>query len=110
MGCCGKITHYLSETNHPLIQIFYFFIGPACYLLYLKFIYLDRYAFVGIVQFVLGNLFALLGFYNYYLSCNVDPGTITQANVSYIIEQFKEHYDDRTFVENHECTTCKLVK
>lgn len=110
MGFCGKIGHYLSETNHPLVQFFYFFIGPVCYLLYLKFIYLDKFVFVGTIPFIIGNLFAFLGFYNYYMSCKVDPGTITHDNVKHVIEHFKGHYDNRTFVENHECTTCKLIK
>ncbi len=110
MGFCGKIGHYLGETNHPLVQIFYIFIGPVCYLLYLKFIYLDKFVLVGTIPFILGNLLAFAGFYNYFMSCKVDPGIITHDNVRHAVKHFKDHYDNRTFVENHECTTCKFVK
>jgi hypothetical protein len=107
---CSRLKNYFTETNHPIVQIFYIFIGPVCYVLFFKFVYLDKFHIVEIIPFILGNLFAFLGFLNYYKAWRTDPGVVHKDNHKELVEKYKPYYDGITFVENVDCKTCKIPK
>lgn len=70
----------MTEVENPLIQYFYFLIGPLAYVFYVIFVYIYHFSIVGVYNFVIGNLLTFIGFYYYYKALKTDPGTITEQN------------------------------
>lgn len=104
------ISHYLLETDNPLIQYFYFLIGPIAYTAFLLNIYIGRFSLIGPLNFFIGNTLTLLGFYNYYKAWKTDAGKITKKTVSIYKKKYENFYDGESFKKNNNCKTCKFEK
>ena len=78
----GKAKHYMMETNHPIVQVFYLLIAPGGFVAYevkgvIKFMP-NRY--VGNFQVVFATLLGLFCFWIYYKACAVSPGRVSKNN------------------------------
>ena len=93
----GRIFNYVFNTENPLIQIFYFMIGPLAYTVYFFTVYLKHINQVGYLVVLIGNLLTWIGFYYYYKAWKYDPGTINNKNYEGLVNKYKEYYDGMSF-------------
>ena len=104
------LSNYLLETENPLIQYFYFAIGPFAYMVYLIDIYLGRFTLIGPLNFFIGNLLTALGFYNYYKAWKTNPGIIKKKNIKQYLKKYEKFHDGEAFKIKNRCKTCKFLK
>jgi hypothetical protein len=82
----GYVKEYLMETNHPLVQWFYYLIAVGGYKL-IKYRFIG-YTYTGIfkhmpnkyisdIQVIIAYVMAGICFWVYYKACSVSPGQIT---------------------------------
>ena len=107
---CKKLFKYCSETNHPWIQIFYIFIGPISYLGFIKCFLINRWSYINIPISIISFICFILGMYNYYKSCKVNPGIINEDNIKYHLNELEDNFDKFTFVKGNICKTCNFEK
>lgn len=111
-NCFGNAKHYLLETNHPIVQIFYLLISPGGYIAFVTkgmLVFMPNRV-VGIGMLVVANLLAYVCFYVYYKVCSVSPGKLSTDNKEYNVKKHKEYYDNIMYTKDKECMTCKLTK
>lgn len=86
LNCLGGIKHYLMETNHPIVMIFYLLISPGgfdlnlfSYSLYLIkgiFKHMPNESVSG-PQVAIASILAFVCFWVYYKACATEPGKVT---------------------------------
>lgn len=104
--CLSWIKNYIFFTNNSLVMIFYIFIGPGCYLIFMKNIYLPYQKYVSDFYIIFGHFYVLLGFWSYYKASTVDPGVIDESNNSLIYDKYSKYIDEVVYFSNHKCRTC----
>lgn len=105
-----RYKHYATETENPLVQVFYLFIGPIAYICYAYFVYYSKFQTIGPFHVILANIISFIAFYNYIKAWKTDPGTITKDNHVKHIEKHYHHFDNYTFIKNQNCSTCNFNK
>jgi hypothetical protein len=110
-GFFKGIKHYLVETNHPLVQIFYLIIAVGGFAAYDYYGLFDAKLGRGFgMHRVLANSLALVSFYTYYRACSTPPGCNSKLGEAANIQMFKGFYDGILYKAKNECKTCGLVK
>ncbi|KAI9208649.1 DHHC palmitoyltransferase-domain-containing protein [Polychytrium aggregatum] len=106
----GYLKYYdaLTNSRHPLVQIFYLLLVTVCAGVFFR----DGYhripnQFLSPIHRITLPLALFFVYGSYYAICNSDPGTLTKRN----IEQAKRMYDyDFVLFTPKECSTCQLDK
>lgn len=104
--------HYLCNTNHPLVQVFYVLIAGGGFCIYWYF-GLSRHfpnSYVSEYHIHTTSIYSVFCFYTYYLACSIGPGRITKDNLKEKLKDFDAYYDDVLFEKSNKCITCNLAK
>lgn len=106
----NSLKNYIFFSNNPIVMIFYMFVGPGSYLLYIYEIMIGYYGHYNPFHLITGNAMALYAFFMFYKTYATNPGVITLSNNKYYLEKYKTYEDGYIFKSNQICSTCKIIK
>lgn len=106
----SRAKNYVFFSNNPIVMIFYIFIAPGSYILYIFEVFIKYNGYFNDIHYFTGNALVFFAFYAFYKTYSTDPGIITVENAKYYREKYKTHEDGYIFKSDQICSTCKIVK
>lgn len=104
----SSVEYYCCERPNPILQLFYLTILGGTYLAFVNtsFRYIPGYYLSSIHRHI-GTCGVIIGALLFLMTSFIDPGTITDANVSEYLSMYPY---DGVLYEEKTCSTCNVIR